>query len=335
MENYNVENVVLDLDKNLIMTESSSVAELYRSGILEDSKFFPAQKRIYYFDLASSHPSPKDKLQAEGVSSMWGSLRPYAREFMEFCFRRFKRVIVFTAGTADYAIPICDFLFRGISKPYMIWARGHCIRIKEKAVAVDRRLVDLGYYPTLSVPDDTEDYEHMNAKLLDKVARAVAEVENDYSISKDQFVIVEDNYHSFITNDYHNAFLIPAYESSSKSDPTAKPGSPGYSPARQKLLNNNSNDKEKGFGSNPEDEEEEYEEGEDTEDSYEYDKDKKSKTLNDIPLNPNPSSIPLRKNAKYNWLLYPDDTLVRLQKFIEENPTFTAKEYTEGWNKLN
>ena len=327
MTNHKVDSIVLDLDKNIIFTESSSVKELYRSGILEDSKFFPAQSRIYYFDLASSRPAPKDKVQVEGVSSMWGSLRPFAREFLRFCFKRFKRVIVFTAGTADYAIPICDYLFRGIQKPYMIWSRGHCVRIQEKAKDVDRRLVDLGYYPSLSVSDDSDDYEHMNSKFLDKVANAVSEIEGDDSITKDQFIIVEDNYHSFITHDYHNAFLIPAYESSSKSDPTAKPGSPGYSPARQKLLNNNFSQD----GTYQDEVEEEDHEEEEEDD----DRSSRKISLKDIPLIPDSKGIPIRKNAKYNWLLYPDDTLSRLQTFIEENPNFTAREYTEGWNKLN
>jgi len=338
MTNRKVDSIVFDLDKSIIYTESSSVKELYRSGILEDSKFFPAQSRIYYFDLASSRPAPKDKIQVEGVSSMWGSLRPFAREFLRFCFKRFKRVIVFTAGTADYAIPICDYLFRGIQKPYMIWSRGHCVRVQEKAKDVDKRLVDIGYYPSLSVSDDSEDYEHMNSKFLDKVASAVSEIEGDDSITKDQFIIVEDNYHSFISNDYHNAFLIPAYESSSKSDPFAKPGSPGYSPARQKLLNNNSSSSQDGTY---EDEvesgirDDEPEEEEDEEQDADDERSSRRTSLKAIPLNPDVKGIPIRTNAKYNWLLYPDDTLSRLQNFIEENPNFTAEEYTKGWNKMN
>jgi hypothetical protein len=173
----------------------------------------------------------------------------------------------------------------------------------------------------------------MNAKFLDKVANAVSEIEGNDSITKEQFIILEDNYHSFITNDYHNAFLIPAYESSSKSDPTAKPGSPGYSPARQKLLNTNSSFHE---GTSPYEENEEEDDEEDENDEEEIDNDRSSRktSLRNIPLNPEVKGITVRKNAKYNWLLYPDDTLSRLQMFIEENPNFTAREYTEGWNKL-
>lgn len=321
-----VDSIVFDLDKTLIYTSSSSVRELYRSGILEDSKFFPAQRRIYYFDLPSSRPSRGNTPNPEGVSSMWGTIRPFAREFLTFCFKRFRRVIVFTAGTHDYALAICDVLFRGISKPYMIWARGHCVRVQERAADVDKRLVDLGYYPSLSVPIDSPDVEHMNAKFLERVARAVSEIEGDESITKNQFIIVEDNYHSFITHDYHNAFLIPAYESSSRVDPTAKPGSPGYSPARQKHILN-----EGGMNDDGSDEDDGDDGGEDLDNQ-----DLTSKySLADIHLNPTPEPIPIRKNAKYNWLLYPDETLRRLQTFIDSNPYFTAEEYTEGWNKIN
>jgi hypothetical protein len=318
-----VDSIVFDLDKTLIYTSSSSVSELHQSGILEDPKFFPVQKRVYYFDLPSSRPSKGDKPNVEGVTSMWGTLRPYAREFLEFCFKRFKRVIVFTAGTADYAIPICDVLFRGISKPYMIWARGHCLRVREKARDVDKRLVDLGYYPSLSVSPDSEEFEYMNAKLLDRVAQAVAEVEDDYTITKNQFIIVEDNYHSFITHDFHNAFLIPAYESSSKSDPTALPGSPGYSPARQKLLSN------AGVEDGEDDDEDDFEEPGDGDHGY------KGRSLVDIPIKQTPPPTRLRKNAKYSWLLYPDNTLQRLQRFIEDFPDYDAKMYTDGWNNMN
>lgn len=313
-----VDSIVFDLDKTLIYTSSSSVAELYSSGIMEDSKFFPVQKRVYYFDLPSSNYSKSNELKVEGVTSMWGTLRPYAREFLEFCFDRFKRVIVFTAGTADYAIPICDALFKGIAKPYMIWSRGHCVRVSEKAKEVDRRLVNLGYYPSLSVPEDSEELEHMNAKFMDNVAKTVGELEGDPTINKNQFIIVEDNYHSFITQDFHNAFLIPAYESSAKSDITAKPGSPGYSPARQKLINNVAAD------------DEHEEELDEQEQEYAH-----SKSLANIDLNLSPQPLRLKKNSKYNWLLYPDDTLLRLQKFIEDHPEYTAEEYTRGWNKLN
>lgn len=315
---YKVDSIVFDLDKTLIYTASSSVKELHRSGIMEDPKFFPAQKRVYYFDLPSSHPSREGMKTPDGVSSMWGTLRPYAREFLEYCFKRFKRVIVFTAGTADYAIPICDVLFRGISKPYMIWARGHCIQIKERASAVDQRLVDLGFYPSLSVPPDSEEMEHMNAKSLDRMAKIVSELEEDPSITKDQFIIVEDNYHSFITHDYYNAFLIPAYESSVKSDLTAKPGSPGYSPARQKLVN------EQTENYDIHDSEITIEE----EDNHRY-------SLKDYPPVFSPDPIHLRKNTIYNWLIYPDTTLNRLKEFIDSHPEYNAKEYTIEWNNLN
>jgi len=322
MTSHPVDSIVFDLDKTLIFTASSSVGELYRSGIMEDPKFFPAQNRVYFFNLPATYRPKKNPLEPDGVSGMWGTMRPYAREFLEFCFKRFKRVIVFTAGTADYAIPICDVLFRGIAKPYMIWARGHCIRIKERAVAVDQRLVDLGYYPSLSISPESEDMEHMNAKSLERMAQIVSDLEDDPSVTRDQFMLVEDNYHSFITYDYHNAFLIPAYESSVKTDPTAKPGSPGYSPARQKLLQNHHDFEE-------EDHEPSY-----TEEEMEEQISHRSSLL-DHPLEPSPGPTPLRKNTLYNWLLHDDDTLSRLQKFIEENPHMTAREYTEGWNAMN
>jgi hypothetical protein len=57
--------------------------------------------------------------------------------------------------------------------------------------------------------------------------------------------------------------------------------------------------------------------------------------LKDYPPIPKPAPIPIRKNTIYNWLLYPDPTLKNLQKFIEEHPEYSAKEYTMEWNSLN
>jgi hypothetical protein len=306
-----VDSIVFDLDKTLIYTSTTSVGELYRSGILEDPRFFEAAGRIYYFDLPEN-PNLTESDRPEGVSGMWGSMRPSARKFLRFCFKRFKRVIVFTAGTAEYAVAICKVLFQGIHKPYLIWSRGHCIQIGERAVDVDRRLVDLRYYDERSVPDDSDDMEYMNAKCLTKLAAAVARMENDDSVTRDRFMLVEDNYHSFITRDPLNAFFLAPYQSSNKAEISNIPGTPGYSPRLMQSFPT---------AQDPEEEED--------------NEDVEGRRRAEFPIITTNFPERKRKNlSMHNWLLYDDHTLDRLQKFIEENPNFTAEEYTRGWNAI-
>lgn len=319
-----MDSIVFDLDKTLIFTSSSTVQSLYASGIMEDPRFFPAQSRIYYFDLPGRvSKKPNGQIQSgDSVSRMWGSIRPYGRDFLKFCFRRFKRVIVWTAGTAEYAVAICDALFRGIGKPYMIWSRGHCVLLSEPAVEVDKRLVEKGFYDSRGVDDSSRELEYMNAKPLQNMVEYIRIIENDPNVNKDTFMIVEDNYHSFISKDSENAFLISPYQSSTKSDINAIPGTPGYSPNRQKGVQNEE-------ASESIDEEEEEEDDGSTEAKAEREYNIKLEPNSKTPI-PNPS----RNTVKYNWLLLPDETLVKLQNLIETKPNATASELTILWNNM-
>lgn len=319
-----MDSIVFDLDKTLIFTSSSTVQSLHASGIMEDPRFFPAQSRIYYFDLPGRvSKNPNGQIQfGDSVSRMWGSIRPYGREFLKFCFRRFKRVIVWTAGTAEYAVAICDALFRGIGKPYMIWSRGHCVLLSEPAVDVDKRLVEKGFYSSRGVDDSSREIEYMNAKPLQNMVDYIRIIENDPSVNKDTFMIVEDNYHSFISRDSENAFFIPPYQSSTKSDINSIPGTPGYSPNRQKVAKNEEL-------SAPVDEEESDEEDGSTEARPEREYNIKI-DINSKPHIPNPS----RNTSKYNWLLLPDNTLSELQNLIESNPETSASDLTNMWNNI-
>jgi len=295
MKEPKVDSIVFDLDKTLIYTSTSSIKELYRTGLLQDPRFFEVAGRIYYFQLPEAPNKYPENGKPDTVSGMWGSMRPGARDFLRFCFQRFKRVIVFTAGTAEYAIAISKALFQGIGRPYMIWSRGHCVQIGERAVEVDKRLVDMKYYQTRAVQDDSEEMEYMNAKCLTRLAKVVSEFENNPSIGKDSFILVEDNYHSFITRDPMNSFFLSPYQSSQKEEISNIPGTPGYSPTRLQESNSGKED------SDP--------------------KTEKNQTEEDD----------LRS---FFWMLHPETTLEKLREFISQNPDYSAEEYTRGWNEI-
>lgn len=315
MSNFAVDSIVFDLDKTLIYTSTSSIGELYRSGILDDPLFFEAAGRVYQFELPEAPGKNPEGGKLDTISGMWGTMRPGARNFLRFCFKRFKRVIVFTAGTAEYAVAISKVLFQGIGKPYMIWSRGHCVQVGERAVDVDKRLVELKYYDSRAVQDESEEMEYMNAKCLTKMAKAVSLLENDPSVSKDSFILVEDNYHSFITRDPLNAFFLAPYQSSHKAEISNIPGTPGYSPHRLQ-------------GSSPVSNQIVDEEDDDEEDVEDDFKVQDSRLMTRFPERKK------KKTTPYNWLLYQDDTLDRLRKFIEMNPEFSSEEYTRGWNQI-
>lgn len=308
-----VDSIVFDLDKTLIFTSSASISKLVASGVMEDSRFLEAQTRIYYFDLPGKpgRTSVGD-WKGDTVSRMWGVMRPGARQFLKYCFERFKRVIVWTAGTAEYATEICNALFRGIHKPYMIWSRGHCIRIAESAAVVDKRLYELGFFQERAVQDDSKESESMNAKPLDNIAKAVSIIEGDENISKNSFIIIEDNYHSFITRDYHNAIFIKPFQSSMSSDMNNLPGTPGYTPGR--------------LGGNIHEIEDE------GEDSLEVTSTEDNKT---IISQSKPVKIPSqdRDLRSYEWIREPDTTLKNLEKMFTEYPSESSMELTLRWNR--
>jgi hypothetical protein len=310
-----VDSIVFDLDKTLIFTSSAPLSKLVKSGVMEDPRFVEAQSRIYYFDLPGK-PGRVSLGEWEGdtVSRMWGVIRPDGKKFLRYCFKRFKRVIVWTAGTAEYAAAICNALFRGIHKPYMIWSRGHCVKISELAVEVDKRLHGLGFFQERGVDDTSKEMESMNAKPLDKMVEAIRIIENDANISRESFMIVEDNYHSFITRDFHNAIFVNPFQSSMASDTNNIPGTPGYTPGR---LATNIHEVE-------DDGEEELEVSA-TEDHK-------------VQLNQSkPTRIPVagRDLRAFEWLLSKDNTLEKLENMFTEYPDESAEQLTLRWNRLN
>jgi len=56
-------------------------------------------------------------------------IRPFAREFIDFCFQNFMHVAVWTSASREYAEEVCSFLF-GLRYKQLefIWARDRCTR---------------------------------------------------------------------------------------------------------------------------------------------------------------------------------------------------------------
>lgn len=109
------QNIVLDIDETMAHTRWDSHDLL---DILdEDPDADHVRARLYILDEISTDQQP----------FAWGSCRPYLRTFLRYVRARFRNVIVWTAGTAEYAHAIVPHLFRGLRPPDRVYSREHCM----------------------------------------------------------------------------------------------------------------------------------------------------------------------------------------------------------------
>jgi TFIIF-interacting CTD phosphatase-like protein len=59
---------------------------------------------------------------------LWGIKRPGLDEFLNYCFRKFQTVSVWSAGMPDYVYAIVDFIFRDHRYPDNVLTRDHVRR---------------------------------------------------------------------------------------------------------------------------------------------------------------------------------------------------------------
>lgn len=81
--------------------------------------------------------------------------RPYIKQFLRFCFDKFKTVSVWTAGTRQYALQIVDSLFE--TKPTLLWTRSDCACMQGYLIKpLDQMAIALGTkIENVKVLDDT------------------------------------------------------------------------------------------------------------------------------------------------------------------------------------
>lgn len=378
-----VKYIVFDLDKTVIFTfERTSMETFAKSHILGDSFFFPAQDSLYMLELELDQGKGKHVHTLGGmrynstdsVEHMFGCVRPHARDFLRFCFQHFDAVIVWTAGIAGYALAICEALFKGLPKPHVIWSRGHCILQTSSMTQISRDLIRDGedIYPYIgkshpeydtiadmaSVPDKESDIITVNAKPLEFMAKFLsdnADLFDNKELFKDatadNFMIVEDNYQSFIIKDTHRAFFIPAFEDprpNVNSNPEEnKLGTPGYSPFknnRQRSVFETEQEYHDFMAACTDlNVEQEYINDYITNKfKYVRDKDKQKPDTDEAPYMTKSLTYSVHPNVdrclyyrlSFYWLLRNDPTLINLQEMLEKHPGATAKFLSNAWNKI-
>lgn len=136
--------IVLDLDQTLIATQEDMEREVY-----EQYKTHDTSNRLYDIDVTD----------ADGRYITWGLRRPHLKAFLDFCFKYFREVIVWTAGTYEYGHAIVNAIFEN-QRPHRILTRNDCERINsgkyEGELAKPISLLDLD--PRLTITLDDKDF---------------------------------------------------------------------------------------------------------------------------------------------------------------------------------
>jgi len=112
-------NIVLDLDSTMVHTSSDLEAYTQLNLIMGEKNNL--ETRIKYFELQSKCLDPNDR-------KMWTVLRPYTKEFLEFCTRYFNKIIIFTAGQEEYAHKIKDILEEVLGNKFtdVVYSYNYC-----------------------------------------------------------------------------------------------------------------------------------------------------------------------------------------------------------------
>lgn len=115
----NKQTVVLDLDATLIHTFKDKL-EVFESLKICANEYL--ESRIYMLEF----------ILDEKKNQMWGVVRPHTQHFIEYCFERFDKVIVWSAGIYEYVHHICDILFQD-KKPHKILTADDCEKVEGEA----------------------------------------------------------------------------------------------------------------------------------------------------------------------------------------------------------
>ena len=100
--------IVLDIDETLAHTKLE-INELIDSGLFKSSEYISLKRRLYALDFYRKSGKIK--------RTMWGIKRPYIDDFLDFCFRTFDKVIVWSAGSKDYVDKMVKILFMDAGHP--------------------------------------------------------------------------------------------------------------------------------------------------------------------------------------------------------------------------
>src|SRR5204863_1613896 len=132
--------------------------------------------RIYYINI--------EDLEGPGCGTShgyWGVIRPKVKEFLIFCFKYFRYVIVWSAGKRFYVEAIVDHLFKDLPKPHYVFSW-----------------------------DDTVFRNKVTYKPLTKIYEAMSKKYGNHLMNEATTLALDDTDTTFSEN-IENGIQIPAY----------------------------------------------------------------------------------------------------------------------------
>lgn len=110
--------IVLDLDECLIRTVEPDMYK-YEIMFMTDPKYMSLRGRLFSVNLVDVNTP-----EGAGVTERhWGIKRPHLNRFLDYCFKNFDYVCIWSAGHYKYVVEIVNQIFYGIGKPHLIFTR--------------------------------------------------------------------------------------------------------------------------------------------------------------------------------------------------------------------
>ena len=179
---YTITNkcIILDLDQTLVSTSDNEDGELFHTfGLNDYAKYRHILTRCYYLFL-EDHKCP-------GIGSsypIWGIKRPNLDEFLTFCFKYFKLVIVWSAGQRCYVDLIIKNIFKNHPKPHLSFAYDFV--------------------------------DHVNGSPIKSIPKLIRHVKEEYPQYANYITLENtfevDDIHTNFTENPCNGILIPEYD---------------------------------------------------------------------------------------------------------------------------
>lgn len=115
-------NIVLDIDATLVHTHGDD-DEYLNLKLFSEPKMLKYRGRTYTMKLRDVTTPPGSGEEMK----LYGIYRPYLKEFIDFCFKYFDNVVVWSAGKKKYVEKMCDIMFTDRNKqPLLIYNYNDC-----------------------------------------------------------------------------------------------------------------------------------------------------------------------------------------------------------------
>jgi len=117
----NGKNIVLDIDATLVHTHGD-MDDFKMLKIYSNDEQISMRRKLYNMRIIDVSDNP-----GEGeVTDLAGIYRPFLKEFLEFCFKYFDNVVIWSAGKKKYVEKMCEYMFPLKKQPLIIFNYDDC-----------------------------------------------------------------------------------------------------------------------------------------------------------------------------------------------------------------